>query len=317
MRSYWASEVTQETLILRDNLLRKIRNFFCERGVLEVTTPTIGIAGASDPHLENLTLNLGSQLGYMQTSPEYAMKRLVAGGSGPIYQICPAYRGGEAGKHHNIEFTMLEWYRPEYSLQELIFELQELLHAVCALRFKVISYGEAFQQFCNINVHGASLEDLKTLICQKGLDYSHLLGNVDISDYLDLIFSTAIERHLEATIVTDFPACQAALAETKSNNAGELVASRFECFLGGIELANGYFELRDTDEILNRLGQNNLYRRRNDLPQVPIDEMAVTAMGEMNPCSGVAVGIDRLVMYLSGETNITRVINFAGDHRLD
>ena len=152
---------------------------------------------------------------------------------------------------------------------------------------------------------------------QKGLDYSHLLGNVDISDYLDLIFSTAIERHLEATIVTDFPACQAALAETKSNNAGELVASRFECFLGGIELANGYFELRDTDEILNRLGQNNLYRRRNDLPHVPIDEMAVTAMGEMNPCSGVAVGIDRLVMYLSGETNITRVINFAGDHRLD
>ena len=147
MRGYWASEVTQETLILRDNLLRKIRNFFCDRGVLEVTTPTIGIAGASDPHLENLTLDLGSQLGYLQTSPEYAMKRLVAGGSGPIYQICPAYRGGESGEHHNIEFTMLEWYRPEYSLQELIFELQELLTRFVRSDLKLLVTGRHSNNF--------------------------------------------------------------------------------------------------------------------------------------------------------------------------
>ena len=317
MKNNWSSEVTHETLILRDNLLRQIRTFFSERRVLEVTTPTIGIAGASDPHLDNLTLNLGSQLGYLQTSPEYAMKRLVAGGSGPIYQICPAYRGGESGENHNVEFTMLEWYRPEFSLQELICELQELIYSICALQLQVISYEEAFRRFCNINVHGASIQELKSLICRKGLDHSHLSGKEDISDYLDLIFSMVVEKHLGATIVTEFPACQAALSETKPNDAGDMVASRFECFLGGIELANGYYELRDSKEIRDRFLRNNLCRRRKNLPHIPIDEMAVIAMGEMDPCAGVAVGIDRLVMYLSGETNITRVINFAGDCRSD
>ena len=315
MKNNWASEVTHETLILRDNLLRQIRTFFSERRVLEVTTPTIGIAGASDPHLDNLTLNLGSQLGYLQTSPEYAMKRLVAGGSGPIYQICPAYRGGESGENHNVEFTMLEWYRPDFSLQELICELQELIYSICAIQLQVIRYEEAFRRFCNINVHGASIQELKSLICRKGLDHSHLSGKEDIADYLDLIFSMVVEKHLGATIVTEFPACQAALSETKPNDAGDMVASRFECFLGGIELANGYYELRDSKEIRDRFLRNNLYRRRKNLPHVPIDEMAVIAMGEMDPCAGVAVGIDRLVMYLSGETNITRVINFAGDYR--
>ncbi len=317
MKNNWASEVTQETLILRDNLLRQIRTFFFERRVLEVTTPTIGIAGASDPHLDNLTLNLGSQLGYLQTSPEYAMKRLVAGGSGPIYQICPAYRGGESGENHNVEFTMLEWYRPDFSLQELICELQELIYSICALQLQVVSYEEVFRRFCNINVHSASIQDLKSLISRKGLDHSHISGDEDISDYLDLIFSMVVEKHLGGTIVTEFPVCQAALSELKPNDAGDMVASRFECFLGGIELANGYYELRDSKEIRDRFLRNNLHRRRKNLPHVPIDEMAVTAMGEMDPCAGVAVGIDRLVMYLSGETNITRVINFGGDYRSD
>ena len=317
MKNNWASEVTHETLILRDNLLRQIRTFFFERRVLEVTTPTIGIAGASDPHLDNLTLNLGSQLGYLQTSPEYAMKRLVAGGSGPIYQICPAYRGGESGENHNVEFTMLEWYRPDFSLQELICELQELIYSICALQLQVVSYEEVFRRFCNINVHSASIQDLKSLISRKGLDHSHISGDEDISDYLDLIFSMVVEKHLGATIVTEFPVCQAALSELKPNDAGDMVASRFECFLGGIELANGYYELRDSKEIRDRFLRNNLHRRRKNLPHVPIDEMAVTAMGEMDPCAGVAVGIDRLVMYLSGETNITRVINFGGDYRSD
>ena len=315
MENKWATEVNQETLILRNNLLINLRAFFSERNVLEVTTPTLGMAGASDPYLDNLTVLFGSQIGYLQTSPEYAMKRLVAGGSGPIYQVCPVYRGSELGENHNIEFTMLEWYRPQYTVEDLIYEVQELFQAICGIQFQVITYKEIFDNFCNVNAHIASIEDLRAFVCKKELDCSHLLGEEDPSDYLDLIFSTLVEKHLKATIVTEFPACQAALAQIQPNEAGEMVALRFECFLGGLELANGYSELRNTKEIRERFLQNNLQRRQRGLPLIPLDELAVTAMGEMDPCSGVAIGIDRLLMYLSGEKNITRVINFARDYR--
>ena len=315
MTNNWASEVNYQTLVLRNNLLRDLRAFFAQRSVLEVNTPTLGIAGVSDVHLASLTVSLGSHLGYLQTSPEHAMKRLLADGSGPIYQICPAYRAGEFGDRHNIEFTMLEWYQPGYSMDDLIAEVGELLKNICDLEFEVISYEDVFELHCGINPHMSPVKDLVRLAGERKINATHL-EDVDDSDadYLDLLFSALVQPHLEAAVVVDFPECQAALANHGVNTSGETVARRFELFLDGVEIANGYDELRDGNEIRERFEKNNAIRKRRNLPVVPLDEQAVAAMSNMDPCAGVALGVDRLLMHLGGLTEISKVINFARDH---
>ena len=315
MTNNWASEVSYQTLVLRNNLLRDLRTFFAKRNVLEVSTPTLGSAGVSDVHLSSLTVPLGSHLGYLQTSPEHAMKRLLANGTGPIYQICPAYRAGEFGARHNIEFTILEWYQPGYSINDLIGEVKELLQTICEFEFGVTSYKKTFEKHCGINPNTATVQELSSLIKDRGIDAAHLDDDEDSrADYLDLLFSTQVQPHLDAVAIVNFPACQAALANFGMNDSGEKIARRFEFFISGIEIANGYDELRDGDEVLRRFNDSNRIRKRRGLPIIPLDERAVTAMSKMMPSSGVALGVDRLLMHLCGERDITKVINFARDH---
>ena len=315
MSDNWVSEVSYQTLVLRNNLLRDLRAFFAKRNVMEVSTPTLGSAGVNDVHLRSLTVPLGSHLGYLQTSPEHAMKRLLANGSGPIYQICPAYRAGELGARHNIEFTILEWYQPEYSINDLIGEVKELLQTICNLEFGVTSHKKMFEKHCGINPHTATVQELSSLVKVRGIDAVHLDDDEDSrADYLDLLFSTQVEPHLDAVVIVDFPACQAALANFGTNDSGEKIARRFEFFISGVEIANGYDELCDGDEVLRRFDYNNSIRERRDLPVIPLDSRAVTAMSKLMPCSGVALGVDRLLMHLCGERDITKVINFSRDH---
>ncbi|MDG2071322.1 MAG: EF-P lysine aminoacylase EpmA [Pseudomonadales bacterium] len=316
MSTDWLSVVSHETLVRRATLLRDVRDFFAERNILEVTTPTLGSAGVSDAHIENITVPLPNSTGYLQTSPEYAMKRLLAGGSGAIYQIAPAYRGGESGRRHSIEFTMLEWYRPGLSLLALIAEVQQLLDESTdgMPQCPIVSYRQLFEEHCGVNPHQASVATLFQIIQDHAINADHLSDEQDNAvGYLDLLFSVLVEPKLDAVVVTEFPACQAALAKTGLDTAGDMVAQRFEFFLDGLELANGYDELDEEAEIRSRFASNNKIRQQRGTEVIPIDERAVIAMSKMPPCVGVALGLDRLLMRIVGARDISKVINFSTD----
>ena len=316
MSTDWLSIVSHETLVRRATLLRDVRDFFAVKNVLEVTTPTLGSMGVSDVHIENITVSLPFRTGYLQTSPEYAMKRLLAGGSGAIYQIAPAYRGGESGRRHSIEFTMLEWYRPGLSLPALIAEVQQLLFesADAMPQCHVVSYRQLFEEHCGLNPHQASVATLSQLVRDRGINADHLSDEQsNAAGYLDLLFSVLVEPKLDAVVVTEFPACQAALAKTSVDAAGDLVALRFEFFLEGLELANGYDELSDEAEIRRRFASNNKIRQQTGSEVIPTDERVIIAMSKMPQCVGVALGLDRLLMRIVGEQDISKVINFSED----
>lgn len=311
----------------RADLLRMIREFFFERQVLEVVTPVLGAAGVTDPHISNIQVLLGSRRLYLQTSPEYAMKRLLAAGSGPIYQIGPAFRGGESGRRHNAEFTLLEWYRPDFTLQQLATEAGDLMNRVFKL-FAIgpvaeahVAYEDAFQKRYGANPHTMELQALRSLAetsLPEGLlaHISDLIDEGTRNDLLDALFSHAIEPTLKGlTFVFDYPASQAALAETGQSEAGYSVARRFEVFLQGTEIANGYLELRDAQILAERMQSNNNLRRARDLPLIPPDEALLAALPGMPVCSGIALGIDRLLMLLTGANSLDEVIAFS-DQRL-
>ncbi len=278
----------------------------------------------TDVHIDNLSVTHGGQRYFLQTSPEYAMKRLLAAGSGAIYQICPAFRGGEVGRRHNIEFTLLEWYRPGFDLEELMREVEALILAVAAGfhaapgDFEYHRYKDLFERRFGCNPHELDLERLRGLALNDvEIDAAHLTGKpADRNDYLDLLFSDGIEPALTgAAMVKDFPAGQAALARVSADAEGCQVADRFELFMGGMEIANGYFELTDEDELRRRFENDNAGRRERGLPTIPLDEKLLAATGAMPSCSGVALGMDRLLMFLTGKEHLDEVIAF-GDGRL-
>ncbi len=299
-------------------MLRDIRQFFADLAVMEVTTPTLGASGVSDLYLTNLTVDLPGGPGYMQTSPEYAMKRLVAGGSGAIYQICPAFRGGESGSRHSMEFTILEWYRPGFSLAELIGEVQLLLRRVGGALgpFEQVEYKVLFKEFIGVNPHVATIEALRRAARERHVDDTHIDRLDDegcLCDYLDLMFSALVEPQLERAVVVDFPSCQAALATRGRNSAGELVARRFELFCKGMELANGYDELTDSAELKRRFDANNQLRARRGIPQIPDDGKLLAALPQLPGCAGVAVGLDRLLMCIGNLKDLNEAISFSQD----
>jgi len=309
-----------EVAARRSKLPHAIRQYFYEQNVLEVTTPTLGFCGVTDPNIQNLKLDLPGQPGYLQTSPEYAMKRLLAAGSGSIYQICPAYRGGEKGRKHRTEFTMLEWYRLDYSLVDLMSDVEGLIQALSeqlkndvfsSLPFKRISYRELFVSSFGINPHQASEEELVELTKNLRIDCRHIPEHEDsgrVSDYLDLLFSMVVEPELRSpTLVYDFPSCQVALAQL-GNEREDLVARRFELFASGVELANGYLELGDPRELEARMVANNQQRQDRGLAEVELDQELLSALPGMPACSGVAMGIDRLFMTMLGKQNLADVL---------
>jgi lysyl-tRNA synthetase class 2 len=289
---------------------------------MEVETPTLSQAGATDLHLASIPVQrrihgkLSTQ--YLQTSPEFPMKRLLASGSGAIYQICKVFRDDEHGRKHNSEFTMLEWYRPKLDLKGLMHETAELLevclaHRLGEVRPYILSYKHAFQDRLDINPLQASLKQLK--------DTAHRLGlNLDLGDdrlaYMDLLFSHFVEPSLgfDAPIfLTDFPPEMASLAKVKTDDDGEQVAARFEIYIEGLELANAYDELLDAEVLAARFEADNLERTKQGLPVIPTDQYLLSALPHMPECSGIALGLDRLLMVAMNQVKIDQVIAFPAE----
>ena len=255
---------------------------------------------------------------YLQTSPEFPMKRLLASGSGAIYQICKVFRDDEHGRKHNSEFTMLEWYRPKLDLKGLMHETAELLevclaHRLGEVRPYILSYKHAFQDRLDINPLQASLKQLK--------DTAHRLGlNLDLGDdrlaYMDLLFSHFVEPSLgfdAPVFLTDFPPEMASLAKVKTDDDGEQVAARFEVYIEGLELANAYDELLDAEVLAARFEADNLERTKQGLPVIPTDQYLLSALPHMPECSGIALGLDRLLMVAMNQVKIDQVIAFPAE----
>ena len=310
----------------RAQLMSAIRQFFATRQVLEVQTPLLSQAGNTDTFLQSVAAHVTYQdkarTYYLHTSPEFAMKRLLASWQVPMYQICPVFRDNEIGARHNIEFTMLEWYQPNYSLDDMAAELGELLellygHPIIMSHYR---YVDAFMDFVGIHPLTASLAALQAVAEDKGLigfDFNSVESCDSEQDrrqsWLDLLFSHAVEPNLGhdlPTLVIEYPPATAALAKTAVDKEGNIVAKRFELYIKGIEIANAYDELADGQALRERFEQDNALRGRHNLPQMPIDEHLIAASDDLIPCSGIAVGIDRLLIVITGASSLEEVIPF-------
>jgi len=318
-RDNWRPTASFDALRLRAEILAKIRGFFSDREVLEVETPLLASAPVTDLHLHALSCGYrgpGADEGrtlWLQTSPEFAMKRLLADGSGPIFQVCKAVRDGEAGRRHNPEFTILEWYRPGWDHHRLMDEVDELLSAVLETGpGERLTYGEAFTRYAGVDPHDEPIEGLRSRVEALGVPSAGELGRDDL---LDLILTHLIEAklgHCQPTFIHDYPASQAALARVRPGKPP--CAERFEVFIEGLELANGYHELTDPETQRQRFEVDLDARRSAGLPEVPIDENLLAAMDHGLPeCAGVALGVDRLVMLAAGTREIAEVVAFPID----
>ncbi|MBT2772877.1 EF-P lysine aminoacylase GenX [Halomonas sp. ISL-60] len=322
MASDWQPSASIETLRERARLLAKVRAFFAQRDVLEVETPVLGQGGSTDVHLVSLhTLartDKGQRRLWLQTSPEFHMKRLLAAGSGPIFQLARSFRDAEIGARHNIEFTMLEWYRPQFTLEKLIDETATLIMSLLP-RFPGslvhYRYRELFHTHLEVDPFTTSLEKLRSLAAKRAQMPDKALAGEGRDTCLDLLMSVVIEPQLgqhELSVVVDYPASQASLARRHQDAEGEWVASRFEVYLNGIELANGYDELTDAAEQRARFAADNAERRRLGLPEVDVDERLLAALAHGLPeGAGVALGIDRLIQLALGKARLEDVLAFS------
>lgn len=299
-------------------MLAKVRQFFAARDVLEVETPLMGRYSVTDPFMEVITTanpQHGVDEYFLQTSPEYAMKRLLAAGSGPIYQICKAFRQGEAGSRHNPEFSMLEWYRPGFDHGQLMDEVEELVCSVLNTRgCQRLSYRQIFEEALGIDPHIASCEQLK-VIAEGHIDIQMNSDRCD--DWLNLLLAEVIEPTLGSdtpVFIYDYPASQAALARLAIDETGVLVARRFELYYRGLELANGYLELTDPEEQRERFQHDLKLRTEIGKPAREPDPHLLAAMEQGLPsCAGVALGLDRLLMLQLGISHIEEVLAFSVD----
>ena len=303
----WRPAAGREVLAERAALLARLRAFFAERQVLEVETPLLCSGTVTDPHLVPIRCDER----WLQTSPEYAMKRLLAAGSGDIFQISKAFRAGETGTRHNPEFTMLEWYRTGFTLEQLMLEVVELVCEVLERsHWSSVRYGELFGRRLGIDPHRASMEALEE--CARS--HVNFSGSVDDRDgWLDLLMSHVIEPGMAeegVVLVSHYPRSQAALARLKQQG-DILVAERFELFVDGVELANGYLELSDPQEQAARFDAENAALSEKGGDTRPRDERLLAALEEGLPdCAGVALGVDRLLMLKLGAKRLEDVLSF-------
>lgn len=317
MKSTWQPSAPIENLHKRAQILAQIRQYFADESVLEVDAAVLSQCAVSDPFIDSLQVNFRGhphaevEPCYLQTSPEYAMKRLLAAGMGSIYQMAKVFRNGEEGRFHNPEFTMLEWYRLGYDDQQLMDDVERLVCAVLGLGgIRRCTYQQIFQEKLNIDIQSADTAELAALT-RRHIDVQ--MDDDDRDGWLNLMMSHLIEPMLkdEAVFVYDFPASQSALARIKRNAEGEPVAARFELYIGGMELANGYHELTDAAEQARRLQADQQMRTQLGLPNRPLEQRLVGALQAGLPdCAGVALGVDRLVMLALNAPHIEQVIPF-------
>jgi lysyl-tRNA synthetase class 2 len=309
----WRPSARLNVLEKRARLLRATRDYFAATRTLEVETPTLSAAAVTDVHLASVQAQVCGKPAYLHTSPEYAMKRLLAAGSGDIYQIARVYRDGESGRYHNPEFTMIEWYRINHDHHQLMDDVEQLIGCLiparCVDRSERLSYQEAVQVHAHVDALNDPTAMLLGALQQSGIDAPAAIQQ-DRDALLDLIMAVIVGPklgHQRLTFIYDYPASQASLARVRGN-----VASRFEMYLDGIELANGFHELSYADEQRNRFAQDLQQRRQRNLPAMPMDENFLAALAHGLPeCAGVAVGFDRVMMCAISAEHINEVLAFA------
>jgi len=304
----WRPTAPIENLRRRAEIIHRIRLFFAERNILEVDTPLLQPATVTDPHIQSISTDQG----FLQTSPEYAMKRLLAAKCGDIFQICKAFRAEEQGRLHHHEFTLLEWYRIGFNHHALMDEVDALLQVILKTETaERLSYCQLFQKTFDIDPHHIDESILIALAEQQGLTG---LEKMDKDDWLQLLLSTVIEPQLghdRPTFIYDYPIKQAALARIRPDKPP--VAERFEVYVKGVELANGFHELTNAEEQTTRFKKDNALRDQLGLAQISIDSRFIEALNQGLPnCAGVALGIDRLILLALGEKNIEAILSFRG-----
>lgn len=314
MSEFWRPYAGNQVIQLRAEVLAKIRQFMSQQRILEVETPILSQATVSELHLDSFCTTYSSpqqktdKVLYLQTSPEYAMKRLLASGVGAIYQISRAFRNEEQGQLHNPEFTMLEWYQPGDDHHQLMQAFESFLSLFGINHCEKISYGDLFIKQTGINPHTCDMASLIDVAKGCGL----LSSSTEPSVLLDFIFSHKIAEtlgHTQPVFVYDHPVCQSALA--KLSDTCPKVAERFELFINGMEIANGFHELTDASEQLARFEQDLVLRKKEKRPELPIDHLLIDALKHGLPkCAGVAVGIDRLLMVITESQDIRDVLTF-------
>lgn len=321
---FWPS-ASLSSLQRRAALLGRLRQFFAARGFWEVDTPLLSADIVVDRHLDPLPVTLfghparpdhGRRM-WLQTSPEFCMKRLLAAGARSIYQVTHAFRGGESGRWHNPEFTIVEWYRVGDSMaqgMELLSQLSvELLGRGAA---ETISYAQAFQQFLGFDPHAASVAEMAAAACAHEVAVPDQIHSEDRDEWLNLLLATCVEPHLgrgRPAMLYHYPASQSALAQVVQH-ASHAVAERFELYVDGIELANGYHELLDADVLRRRNAEANRQRVADGKYALPEDSRLLAAMEHgLPPCTGVALGLDRLVMLATSSDSLAEVLAFPID----
>jgi elongation factor P--(R)-beta-lysine ligase len=313
--SSWAPTASLDTLRLRAGLLAKVRGHFAATGALEVETPVMVQAGVTDVHLESLQVHRadGSRAGFLHTSPEYAMKRLLAAGAPDIYQVARVFREGERGRRHNPEFTMVEWYRLGIDHHALMDDVEQLLRSLLAPLRSVgptrrVTYADAFVEVMGLDPIRAPTSDVHAAMIARGADIPASIAS-ERDALLDLAMATLVAPAFPADRITfmyDFPASQAALAQVRGP-----VASRFEAFWGELELANGFHELGDAQEQARRFEADRIERARRGQPDREPDQFFLDGLAAGLPaCAGVALGFDRVLMIATGAKSIDEVIAF-------
>lgn len=314
----WRPGATHAALRRRAGLLQVAREFFHARNVLEVETPVVVSRTVTDPQIESIALDDGQRQRYLHTSPEYAMKRLLASGSGDIFQICRVFRAGERSRLHNPEFTMIEWYRQGFTLPAIMSETATLAMTLFSAggrssgdAVEYLSYQSAFRATLGVDPLSADHGDLRDLCLQHGLAAQSIVGSTR-DDLLDFLVATCVGPklgHERLVCLHGFPASQAALAQLDPMDSR--VAQRFELYARGVELANGYLELADPAEQRRRFAADLAERRRRGRSEPEVDESLLAALESGMPaCAGVALGFDRTAMLALSATSIDEVLAF-------
>lgn len=316
----WRPTAQLHQLELRARLIQSLRSFFLSRQILEIETPLLSHYATTEVHLQSFTVHESASSkpsGYLRTSPEMAMKRLLAAGSGSIYQIAKAFRVGERGARHNPEFTLLEWYRVQTDYAAFIAENIELIESVLQPHLALqpaqqIRYRDAFLHYAQVDPMQDSVARLREVFCTSHDISSMTIAMEDRDTWLDLLLTHRVEPALprdRLVVIRDYPASQAALARLCPNDPA--CAERFEIYLNGIELANGFHELSDATEQAARIEQEIQQRKKLGLVAVRADPHFLAALQHGLPdCCGVAIGVDRLVMLAAGVTTIDEVLSF-------
>ena len=310
--SEWEPSAGIDELRARAAMLAEVRAFLSSRGVLEVDTPSLGQFAITDPNIELFEVATPDGTRFLQSSPEYAMKRLLASGSGDIFQLGKVFRSGEHGGRHNPEFVMLEWYRIDWTHYQLMREVAELIAETLRLStWQIWPLDALLDHFCQINLHDATELELKVAAENAGID---VVGDLDKLDYLDLLMTQVVEPGIASwglVFIVDFLEQQAALSRIIERGDNS-VAARFEAYVHGVELANGYWEESDPDVLTKRFEADNSVRVSRGQPVREIDERLISASRAGVPdCAGVAIGFDRLLMLAQGRSELSQVMSFS------